>query len=213
MTQEDIKDPFEVTGDSDPFATADEAASHAGPFVPWPKIEDVAGRLIVLVPRTFDKEAKVSEYAQRTYGMGPTQEEWRVDLVILDGGRLEYGYRAKKEGTENEFVDATHVIEELPSVIPGWRVSAGNIIGTINRVHEGPKPFVLGRIRAGYSAKEMRAGRTFEEFAKELEAFYANPRGKKQPKPVWHMQVSDDAADRAVALAWWRQAQADGFKI
>ena len=210
---ETIADPFTVTGDSDPFATADDAASHAGPFIPWPKIDDVQERLIVLVPRKYDEEAKVSEFAQRTYGMPATQPEWRTDLVVLDGGKLEYAYKAKKEGTDSEYVDATWTVDTLPTVIPNWRVTAGNMIGTINRVHDGPKPFVLGRIRAGYTAKEMRAGRTFEEFAKELADFERSPRGKKQPKPVWHMVVSDDAADRAVALSWWRAAQADGFKI
>lgn len=210
---ETIRDPFAVTEDSDPFASSEDAASHAGPFIPWPKIEDVTDRLIVLVPRTYDAEAKVSEYAQRTHGMKPTQDEWRADLVVLDGGKLSYTYRAKVEGTEDSYADATHVIEELPALIPGWRVTAGNILGTLNRIHEGPKPFALGRIRAGYSAAEMRKGRTFEEFAAELEAFYKAPKGKKQPKPVWHLVVSDDAADRAVALAWWKAAQADGFKI
>lgn len=213
MTQ-DIKDPFAVTEDSDPFATADEAASHAGPFIPWPKVEDVQGRLIVLVPRAYDEEAKVSEYAQRTYGMKPTQPQWTADLVVLGGGRLEYAYKAKGE-VEGVYVDAIHVIEasDLPAVIPGWRVTAGNMIGTLNRIHEGPKPFALGRIRAGYTAKEMRAGKTYEEFAAEMAAFEASPRGKKQPKPVWHMVVSDDAEDRATALTWWRQAHASGFKI
>lgn len=212
----DIKDPFaaDVDEDYDPFATADEASSRGGPFVPWPKIEDVRDRLIVLVPRTFDKEAKVSEYAQRTYGMKPTQEEWRADLVVLGGGRLEYGYRAKLADSD-EYTDATHVIEadDLPALITGWRMTASNVIGTLNRTSEGLKPFALGRIQAGYSAKEMRAGKTFAEFAAEEAAFYASPKGKKQPKPVWHMVVSDDQADRGLARSWWRAAQAAGFKI
>lgn len=209
---QDIRDPFDVTDESDPFATADEAASHAGPFVPWPKIDAVTDRLIVLVPRTFDKEAKVSEYAQREHRMGPTQEEWRTDLVVLDGGTLSYPYKAKDPNTEGAFINATHVIEELPALIPNWRVSAGNIIGTLNRIAEGPKPFALGRIRAGYVKKSMDAGKTFEDFAAEQEAFYANPKGKTQPKAVWHLVVSDDPQDRAVALAWWKVAQASGFK-
>lgn len=209
---ETIADPFAVTEEYDPFATADEAQSHSGPFIPWPKIDDIQGRLIVLVPRKFDAEAKVSEYAQRTFGMNPTQEEWRTDLIVLDGGRLEYAYRAKVEGKEDEYRDATHVFDTLPALIPNWRVTTGNIIGVLNRVSESPKPFALGRIRAGYTAREMRAGRTFAEFADELDAFYQNPRKGKQPKPVWHLVVSDDAGDRAIALAWWKAAAAEGFK-
>lgn len=208
MTQ-DIRDPFaEQADDFDPFASADEATS-GGPFIPWPSIEDVAERLVVMVPRTFDPAAPVSEYAQKTYGMKPTQEEWRVDLVVLDGGKLEYTYRAK-EG--EEFKDATYVID-LPALIPGWRVSAGNIQGVLNKVSKLSTPLALGRIRAGYTRKQMDAGRTFEEFAAEREAFYANPRGKTQPKPVWHLVISETPEDKALALAWYRAAVAEGFKI
>ena len=215
MTQ-DIRDPFAVDGtdDFDPFASAEDAASRGGPFIPWPKITYVQDRLVVLVPRSFDKEAKVSEYAQRTYGMKPTQETWTVDLVILDGPLpLEYGYRAKVEGQEGQYEEATFAIDELPALITGWRVTPGNMIGTLNRVSELPTPFALGRIRAGYSAKEMRAGRTFEEFAQSLQAFYANPRGKTQPKAVWHFVISEAPADKALALSWWKSARADGFKV
>lgn len=217
MTDTTIRDPFAMEEEYDPFATADEAASGGGPFTPWPKIEDVRGRLIVLVPRTFAAEAKVSEYAQRTYGMAPTQEQWKTDLAVLDGGRLEYTYRAKVDGVDGKadtFEETTHVIEadELPALITGWRVTAGNVIGKLNKVAEGPRPFLLGRIQAGYSAKEMRAGKTFAEFEAEQEAFYADPRKNKQPKAVWHLVVSDEPGDRATALTWWKAAQAAGFK-
>lgn len=212
MTQEQLKDPFAVDSpaDYDPFASADEAAA-GGNFVPWPGVEDVADRLIVLVPRRHNPEATVSQYLQDTYQLPPTREEWKVDLVVLDGAApFEYTYMAKDGDT---FKEAKHVIETLPALIPGWKVVWGNIIGTLNKINEGPRPFALGRIRAGYSAKEMRNGKTFDQFAEELAAFYKSPKGKKQPKPVWHMVVSDDAADRAAGLAWYRQAVAEGFKI
>lgn len=210
---EDIRDPFAVEDEYDPFATADEAAS-GGVFVPWPGIEAVAERLVVLVPRKHDKEAEVSEYLQRTYNLPKTREEWRTDLVVLDGGTpFSYEYQAKKEGTENEFVTATHTFDALPALIPNWRVSWGNILGVLNKISDSPKPFALGRIRGGYGVKEMRAGKTFEQHAAEMDAYYKAPKGKTQPKTVWHLVVSDHAQDRAVALAWWKAAHADGFKI
>lgn len=209
MTQ-NVRDPFATQDDDfDPFATPDEATA-GGPFIPWPSIEAVSERLVVMVPRTFDAEAKVSEYAQQKYGMKATQEEWRVDLVVLDGGRLEYAYRAK-EG--DDFTEAKHVIEELPALIPGWRVSAGNIMGVLNKVSKLSTPLALGRIRPGYTKKQMDGGKTFAEFAAEREAFYASPRGRTQPKPVWHLVVSDAPEDKAVALAWYRSAVTEGFKI
>lgn len=209
---EDIRDPFAVEDDYDPFATADDAAS-GGQFVPWPGIEAVAERLVVLVPRAHDKEAKVSEYLQRTYNLPATREEWRADLVVLDGAvPFTYAYQAKDKDGDG-FHAESHGFDALPALIPGWRVSWGNIIGKLNKIAEGPKPFLLGHIRAGYSKKQMDEGKTFEQFAAELDAYYAAPRGKTQPKPVWHLVVSDDASDRAVALAWWKRAHAEGFKI
>jgi hypothetical protein len=209
---EDIRDPFAVEDEYDPFATADEATS-AGQFVPWPGIEAVAERLVVLVPRAHDKEAKVSEYLQRTYNLPATREEWRADLVVLDGEvPFRYTFQAKdKEG--DGFHEETHQFDALPALIPGWRVSWGNIIGVLNRISDSPKPFALGRIRGGYGAAEMRKGKTFEQHAAEMEAYYRAPKGKQQPKTVWHLVVSDDAADRTTALAWWKQAHAEGFKI
>lgn len=212
MTQ-DIKDPFasEPAEDFDPFASAEDATA-GGTFVPWPSVEDVVGRLVVLVPRQYNPEAKVSEYAQKTYGMAPTQQEWRVDLVVLDGPRpFQYSYRAK-DG--DNYVDAMHRFEELPALIPNWRVSAGNIQGVLNRVSKLDTPLALGRIRAGYTKKQMEGGKTFEDFHAELESYYANPRAfKNAPKPVWHLVVSEAPADKDLARAWYRAAVADGFKL
>lgn len=212
-------DPFAAPTEDglidDPFATVDEAKSAGGAFVPWPGIEAVADRLVVLVPRSQDKEAKVSEYLQRTYSLPPTREEWKVDLIVLDGGDLKYTYRSKKEGTESEYEEKEFEVpaSDLPFLVPGWKVSWGNIMGVLNKLHGGPRPFALGRIRAGYSIKEMRLGKTFEGFKHEREAFYASPRGKKEPRAVWHFVVSDEAADRTLALAWWNEARANGFTL
>lgn len=207
---EDIRDPFAVEDEYDPFATADEANKRGGPFIPWPKMPDITGRLVVLVPRKFEKEAKVGARAQAEYGMSATQEQWTTDLVVLDGGQLSYACKIK-DG--DEYKDATHVIDTLPALITNWPVSSGNIIGVLNRISDGPKPFALGRILPGYPKKQMDAGKTFGDWAAESEAFYANPRGKTQPKAVWHLVVSDDAADRALGLAWFKAATAEGFKI
>ena len=215
MTDNMPEDPFAdpVSADlDDPFASAEDLKAGSGVFVPWPAIEAIRDRLVVIVPRTFDSEAKVSEFLQKTYNLKPTREEWKTDLVVLDGGTLQYTYRAKRDGTENEYEEREHRIEALPALIPGWKVSWGNVIGSLNKIADSPKPFALGRLRAGYSIKEMRAGRTFEEFRAEQEAFYANPRGKKEPKAVWHLEASEAPADKAVALAWWKTARAEGFK-
>jgi hypothetical protein len=211
------EDPFaSEVNEEDPFAGADEANARGGTFVPWPPIDAIEGRLIVLVPRKHDKEAEVSEFLQRTYNLPKTREEWRADLVVLDGGDLKFTYRAKVEGTDPvRFDEKEHFVAavDLPYVTPNWRITWGNILGTLNRIHGGPKPFALGRIRAGYSVAEMRNGKTYEDFAKELAAFYAKPQGKKQPKPTWHFETDDSPAAKAPALAWWKAARAAGFSV
>jgi hypothetical protein len=217
MTDHISDDPFAVeTNADDPFAASEDVKS-GGTFVPRPPVEMLEGRLIVLVPRSFDKEAKVSDYLQ-SKGFPAVREEWTTDLVILNGAPMEYTYRSKKEGTKDEFEEKTFSIDEFPALIPGFRVSWANIIGSLNKLSAGPKPFGLGRIRAGYSAKEMREGKTFEDFERELSAWEekvkASPRSAgEKPKAKWHFVISDDAADRKLALEWWKVAQAEGFRV
>lgn len=221
----DLSDPFATTGAAeddpdDPFATADDVKS-GGPFVPWPSVTDVAERLVVLVPRKYDEEAKVSEFLQKKYGYPAVRPEWRADLVVLDGGDLSYTYSAKKDGTENEYEDKTYEVAaaDLPFLVPNWRITWANMLGTLTKLSKLSTPVGFGRIRAGYAAKEMRAGRTFEEFAAEQEAYYAavkdNPRQTKlkEPSPRWHFVLSENPADKALALAWWKAAKADGYSL
>jgi hypothetical protein len=216
MTDTMPEDPFAVSVDEDdPFASEADVKGNSGPFVPWPGIEAVRNRLVVLVPRSHDPEAKVSEFLQRTYNLPATREEWKIDLVVLDGGDLSYTYRAKVQNTENEFEEKTHEVSasDLPFVIPGWKVSWGNVIGALNKIADGSKPFGLGRLRAGYNVADMRKGKTFDQFTAEQEAFYAAPKGKKEPRAVWHFEATDAPEDRTIALAWWKAAKADGFKL
>lgn len=231
MTAETLADPFADNVDpddlDDPFATADEAKSSGGAFIPWPRIESLRDRLVALVPREFDKEAKVSEYLQKEYSLKPTREEWRTDLVVLGGGDFSYGYRGKVKDEDkknpdgpDEFEEMTHEVSaaELPYLIPDWKVSWGNVIGALNAITKAGKPIAFGHIRAGYAIATMRKGKTFADFAADEEAYYAalaaNPRAKlDKPAARWHFEVSEVPADKALAAAWWKQARADGYKL
>jgi hypothetical protein len=225
-------DPFATSTDiddlDDPFATADEAKSSGGAFIPWPRIEALRDQLVVIVPREFDKEAKVSEYLQKQYNLKPTREEWKTDLVILGSGvDFSYDYRGKVRDEDkanpdgpDEYAEMTWTVTaaELPYLIPGWKVSWGNIIGALNTITKAGKPMAFGRIRAGYAIATMRIGKTFADFAAEEEAYYAavaaNPRAKlDKPTPRWHFDVSEDPKDKALAMAWWNAARANGYKL
>jgi hypothetical protein len=213
-----MDDPFAVGVDeNDPFATSEDVKS-GGVFVPRPPIDVLEGRTIVVVPRSFDPEAKVSDYLQ-SKGFPAVREEWTVDLVILDGGKMEYEYRSKVQGKENEFEAKIMTVEEFPFTVPNFRVSWANIIGSLNKLDKSPRPFGVGRIRAGYSAKEMRNGKTYEDFAAELAAWEAkvkaDPRkAGERPKAKWHFELLDTNPDAmAKARAWWNVARTEGFKI
>lgn len=216
MTSPD-DDPFAATNESDvddPFASADDAKSNAGPFVPWPNVADLQGRLLVLVPRKYEEEAKVSQYLQDTHNIPPTRNEWTTDLIVLKGPLpWKYKYMARDEQDKEKYTEKEHTVESYPFYVPNWKVVWGNVIGALNAVTQTPRPMALGYLKAGYPIGEMRKGKTFDQFASELEAFYASPKGKKQPKPVWHFVVSEDAGDRKLAQDWWKTAREEGFKL
>jgi hypothetical protein len=219
VEQESSSQERQYDGDMDaPFASPDEMVA-GGEMVPFPPIDALSGRLVAVVPRKFDPAAPVSTYLQQTYNLAPTREEWRVDLAVLDGGELRYSYRSKTEGTEDDYEEREHVVaaDDLPFFVHNWRVTWANVIGRINKM-PAHRAMLLGRFRPGYSAKEMFAGRTFADFAAEMEAWEekarVNPRAAGQaPRAKWHLDLTVSDADRALASEWWRQARAGGYTI
>ncbi len=220
----DIEDPFAEDaavlneGDIDPFADPDEVGGPSGPFIPWPNVDVIAGRVLALFPKAFDGKAEVSKYTQEKYNVGPTRPEWRVDVVVLDGEvPFSYEYRSKKEGTKDEFETKTYTVESMPFFIPNFRITWVNVIGTLNKGHE--KGALIGRFRAGYSAKEMRNGKTFEDFNREVAEWEQEVRehgarkAGEPPRAKWHFELSRDPADKALAMAWFKQAHADGYRL
>ncbi len=219
---ENLADPFatpaSVEDDFDPFATSDDVKTGSGVFIPRPPIDGLRDRLSVLVPRSFDKEAKVSDFLRREYNLPEVREEWTIDLVVLDGGTLEYPYRSKVQGTENEYEDKTWTQDTFPFVVPNFKVSWANIIGTLNKLSASPRPFGLGRVRAGYSAADMRKGKTFAQFREEENAWIEKARkdpakAGDKPKAKWHFELDESPEARKVALAWWNVAKTEGFKV
>lgn len=223
MTQNvnDMDDPFAVTVDEDdPFASSEDFKSSGGSFAPRPSsIEELAEKLIVILPRVFEKEAKVSDYLVEKYNMAPTREQWTADVIVIDGPTpWTFEYRGRKD-RDSEYENLTQTVTEYPYEMLGYRVTAGNLLGALNKIANGSKPMGIGRIRAGYTAAEMRKGKTFEDFAKERAAWEARVqkdgirKAGDEPKPRWHFDPSDAPEDRAKALAWWKAARAAGFTI
>lgn len=216
-----MDDPFAVAVDEDdPFAAPEDFKSSGGNFAPRPSsIEDIAGKLLVIVPKVFEKEAKVSEYLVKKYNMAETREQWTADVIVLDGpAEWKFTYRGRKD-RDSEYEDMEQIVTEYPYEMLGYRITAGNLIGALNKISNGSKPMAVGRIRAGFTAAEMRAGKTFEQFEKERAAWEARVqkdgirKAGEEPKPRWHFDPSNDAEDRAKALAWWKKAREAGYEI
>ena len=219
-----MDDPFAVTVDEDdPFATGEDFKSTGGAWNPRPSsAEDLAEKLIVVVPRTFEKDAKVSDYLREKFNLPETREQWTADIVVLENnvsGPWKFTYRGKENRDSTEYVEKLAEVTEFPYEMPGYRITWANVIGALNKISNGPKPMGIGRIRAGYTAKEMRSGKTFEDFAAEVAAWEEKVRTEgvrkagDAPRPRWHFEPSDAAEDRAKALAWWKVARANGFTI
>lgn len=211
----DIADPFaETVDEDDPFATPDDVARSSGPFVPKPYLADLAGRLVAMVPREFEKDAPKRE--DRIQDGGPTTEErYTVDMAVLDGGALTFWYSAKVEGSD-ERVPTEHTVEadEIPFLYTNvWRTE-GNVIGQLKKIDGKARPVLLGRIRRGPQAPDKKKGVTPDQIEQAYAAW--EKRGKNGPKPKFSWIVDVDcvtAEDRVLAGAWLKAAREDGFVL
>lgn len=209
MTQEDIRDPFAVETDEDPFATPEDSRG-GGNFEPAPFFDAIPGRLVALIPRKFEPEAK--KRADRVEAGGKdTEERYTADMVVLDGGPISFWYNEKVEGSDQR-EPVEKVIDVLPRLFPGtWRTE-GRVIGRLKKIDGGARPILLGRVRR-VPQKDDAATQTIAS----IEAAWAawEKRGKNGPRPKFSWDVVPDGlteADKALARDWYRAAVADGFK-
>lgn len=214
-----IADPFATeTNVGDPFATAEDTKGGGGSFTPTPFFDALAGRLIALIPRSFDKEAPKRADRVETGG-ATTEERYTVDMVVLDGGDLTYWYNKKVEGSEDRVpTEMTIPAADLPMLYTGvWRTE-GNVIGRLKKIDGTARPILLGVVRRIPRAKAKGKGVTTEA----VEAAYAawEARGKNGPRPEFSWDVVPAAsgspeadAHRALAGSWYAKARAEGFAL
>lgn len=213
MQDNETEDPFAVhTDEEDPFAASADVKS--GPFTPRPALEDLEGRLLVLVPRALDKEAKTPEEWVRK-GAQPTREQYTVDMVVLDGGPLTYQYKDKvtKDGATTVQMKEFEV-PALPFMWAGvWR-SEASIIGQLKRVDGTKKPMLLGVLRKGPQADDRKNGVTWQDIARLTAEWRKNPRGNA-PSFSWFIDVEagETPGARTLAHDWWALAKASGYQL
>lgn len=114
---------------NDPFAKQSEAAAAAGPAAgqwdPRVPFDAIEGRMVIMVPKSYRDDAPIPEAFNPK--PGEVREEYRVDLVVLDGGPLEYEYTFKAS-KDAEPEKKTMQVAEFPHTARGQNIAQGQLI-------------------------------------------------------------------------------------
>ena len=200
-------DPFNGVDvdQSDPFATGETVNAGGGNFRPTPGPEALNGRLVVYIPRSFRKDAKVPESFAKF--QGETREEWRADLYVLDRRDLTYtANRTDQNGVKTQET-ITIPAADMPAEFLDTFVPQAALIGQLRKVDGTAKPLLMGVLRRGPKAEQKKAGKTFADIEREYAAWMqAMGQGRKTTEPGFSWQVDVDVTpdQKALALAWWK---------
>lgn len=188
-----------ATDMNDPFLTSSDVR---GDYTPSPGLENIEGRLVVMIPRTFDPAAKDPNDPTGT----KTRELYTVDLTVLSGGKLEFPYKVKgdrEKGTEDTY--ATFTVEDVsqanPFTIKGYWVPQGAIIGRLKAIHAKGAPY-LGVPEMGPTKAQRDAGKTPAQVKAAYTQWVAQGKPGNRPSYSWRL-VDPTPEQKAIAIAWW----------
>lgn len=194
---------------ANPFATQQEAAATVGgsgtwdPRVPFDVIE---GRMIVMVPKSFREDAPVP--AAFSPKEDDVREEYRVDLIVLDGERFsfEYNFRASKDA---EVEKRTWEVREFPSLHRGQTVAQGGLIRALKGADKTGR-FLYGVMTMVPQVRDLSLYPTPEALkaARDewIAALGAGKRGLNEPRYTWGLDDRPHVLtpDRInLAVQWW----------
>lgn len=199
------EDPFVSSHDmEDPFATSSDFKG--GDFTPSPPIELLRGRLLVMIPRDFEKEQ------DDPFNPGKKRELYTVDLTVLDGGPLKFQYKIKadaEKGTPERYeeFDAGDPSAENPFTLTRFWVPQGGIIGKLKQTHRRGSP-LLGVLDFIPQKAGRDKGQTAAQIRKEYDAWVGRNKVGTGPLTAWAM---DDPSPerRSIAIKWWAANKAD----
>ncbi len=199
---------------ADPFARQSEAAAAAGPIggqwdprIPFDAIE---GRMVIMVPKSYRDDAPVPEAFNPKEG--EVREEYRVDLIVLDGGPLEYEYNFK-ESKDSEPVKKTMTVTEFPHTARGQNIAQGQLIRALKGAAKEGK-FLFGVMTRVPQLRDQKAYPTPEALAEARKTWIANlSAGKVTPEPryTWGLDERPQAlTPERLTLAgqWWENEKA-----
>lgn len=79
---------------ADPFAGGDPFSGPAPQEARGPRLRDIYGRLVLLVPHKL--EVGVTSQFKNPDGSPQTQDRMTTDVIVLDGGTIQYGGKPEK---------------------------------------------------------------------------------------------------------------------
>lgn len=204
-------DPFTSAHNmDDPFATSSDFKG--GDFTPSPTLEVLKGRVVVMIPRSLDANAKDPNDPSGQ----KTREVYTVDLTVLDGGELRYHYnkRGNPEATRAEDREdqvLEYVVDDVsadkPFTVARFWVPQAGVIGKLKQAHANGRPY-LG-VPAIVPVKADRdKGKTTEQVVREVESWIQRGRVGNRPRYSWTL-ADPTPEQRAAALAWWKREAAN----
>lgn len=187
---------------SNPFASPDDVRVN---FKPAPKLEDLSGRLVVMIPRLFRSDHPKNEQYVKP-GESPLQDLYTVDLHVIEQRALTFVTIEKgKDGALDIEKKTDMPAVEFPADFPGVWILQAAIIGQLRRVDGSARPLLAGRVRRG-PTKNSRA-RTFDAMEAEWAAYEDKLRSGNfnavKPQFSWQIDVALNADDQRLLMGWW----------
>jgi hypothetical protein len=161
-----------------------------------------------MVPRSFDANAK------DPFNEGQTREEYRVDLVILDGEPFSFPYK-HRPSKDAEPVEATFEVDHFPFVFRSQSIAQGQLVKLLKGIDAAPdKLFAVGVLKRVPQWRDK--GFTIESIEESRAKYidYVKRTGKTEPdtrqRSTWNL-VDDPkymTKERWLAArAWWETAK------
>jgi len=186
----------------DPFATSSEIKT-GGVWTPRVPFEDIEGRMVVLVPKSFDPEAK-----NPFPGGDPTREEFRVDLVILDGDPFTYEYtEPDPKGAALPRIEKTMTVDSFPFTAISQSVAQGGLVGKLKPLFEEGR-FFLGVMSYAPYVADAKKGATIDSTRAIVQNWISKGRKGTKPQYTWALDDRPTVLTperRALAAAWWAE--------